>query len=230
MYPLTDKMNKLGLSKKSNSSKLSASFSKSNDEKGFPSNQEELFKIDDEEDIDFSLDLTNCKEENVDYSDIISETLSNFNHKIDIRHQVAKAREGLSYAIKSDNYPPYLNINLKCTPGFHDDDTFNDFKEMWTTKSSTFKTELLNASINHLDTKIKELNNEINNIVETAKTKIGYATKGSADARKELNNRLKATKERYDSDLFEFKTNIRSRKQHKYPSQGKYRNDRYAPY
>jgi hypothetical protein len=62
---------------------------------GFPSNEEELFKID-EEYIDFSLDLTNCKEENVDYSDIISETLSNFNHKIDIIQQVAKAREGLS--------------------------------------------------------------------------------------------------------------------------------------
>jgi hypothetical protein len=46
-------------------------------------------------------------------------------------------------------------------------DTFNDFKERWTTKSSTLKTELLNASINHLDTKIKELNTEINNIVET---------------------------------------------------------------
>jgi hypothetical protein len=46
-------MNKLGLNKKSSSSKLSASFSKSNDEEGFPSNEEELFKIDDEEDIDF---------------------------------------------------------------------------------------------------------------------------------------------------------------------------------
>jgi sRNA-binding carbon storage regulator CsrA len=69
-----------------------------------------------------------------------------------------------------------------------------------------------------LDTKIKELNTEINNIVDTAKTKIGYAPKGAAVARKELNNRLKATKERYDSDLLEFKTNIRSRKLHKYPS------------
>ena len=132
--------------------------------------------------------------------------------------------------MKSDNYPPYLNISLKCTPGFHDDDTFNDFKEMWTAKSSTLKTELLNSSVDHLDSKIKDLNTEINNIVETAKTKIGYATKGSADARKELSNRLKATKERYDSDLLEFKTNIRSRKVNKYPNQGKHRHDRYAPY
>lgn len=232
MYTANDKMHKLGLSKKNSSSKLTVSSAnaKCSDEKCFPSNQEELFKLDDEEEIDFSLDLSNNKDEFVDFSDIISDTLDDFSRKIDIRHQIAKAREGLLYASKSSNYnPPYLNIDYKCTARFHDEDIDNDFKEMWDTKSSALKKELLDHSVSHLDGKIKELNSEVNALVETAKSKIGYATKGSAEARKELNNRLKVMKESYDKDLLEFKTNIRSRRQPQ-KHYSKHRNDRYQPY
>ncbi|VDI34226.1 Hypothetical predicted protein [Mytilus galloprovincialis] len=78
-----------------------------------------------EDEIDLTLSVTNIsntkrKEEDKtvgDFADTISTAIVDLRNKMDTRLAIAKAREGLAYALQTEgNIPPFCRINLSCRP------------------------------------------------------------------------------------------------------------------
>ena len=82
--------------------------------------------------VDFSLDLTTvgrhgqCSADN-SFADVISNTLSEINKSLNIRHHLAKAREGLVFAGTSQVLPPYCRIISTCNPELMDKKIYDGF-------------------------------------------------------------------------------------------------------
>ena len=237
-------MYKVGLSKQPSTSKLSLNNSATKlaekMETHMPSNvQAMMLQNYSDDEIDFTLDLSKptdtSQESSKDYSDIISEAMAEFNQKINIRHQIAKAREGIAINLGNKSYPlpPYCTLNLKCAPNFHDDVYNNDFTAMWKKKVESVSTDLLNTTVNYLDGKISELNKEMKDIIDKARSSIGYASKGSSEARKTLNSRIMEKKEKFEKELLHFKTDIKAKtlaRRGNYNDRNNRRRDRPTPY
>lgn len=166
--------------------------------------------------VDFSLDLTTvgrhgqCSTDD-SFADVISNTSSEINKSLNIRHHLAKAREGLVFAGTSRILPPYCRIITTCNPDLIEKDIYDGFKELWDAKCETLRTELLGEMVKYLDDKILELNRKMAETQKNAFQTIGVLLKGSGEARTELSNRIKSAKEHYDKELLVFKTNIRSK-------------------
>ena len=166
--------------------------------------------------VDFSLDLTTvgrhgqCSADN-SFVDVISNTSSEINKSLNIRHHLAKAREGLVFAGTSQVLPPYCRIITTCNPELMDKEIYDGFKELWDAKCETLRTELLSEMVKYLDDKIVELNRKMAETQKIAFQTIGVLLKGSGEARTELSNRIKSAKEHFDKELLIFKTNIRSK-------------------
>lgn len=209
-----ERMHKLSLNKKSNGE------IPPQDTNGIPNTQEQFATLQ-EDDIDFSLAVTDIKgaekrEEDKtgdDFAGIISTAIKELRAKMDIRLAIAKAREGLAYGLQEkDNIPPFCRIQLSCRPDLLDKSIFLELQEKWNQKEDSIRKTLLTESVEFLDSKLQAINVELKEILDNSKEVIGVASKGAGDARKELVKRFNEMKDNQQKHLLEFKTDIRSRK------------------
>ncbi|VDI34227.1 Hypothetical predicted protein [Mytilus galloprovincialis] len=131
---------------------------------------------------------------------------------MDTRLAIAKAREGLAYALQTEgNIPPFCRINLSCRPDVSSKTIYRELQEMWITKESAISANLLTETIEFFDAKLAQVTGEIKKTLDNAKEIIGIASQSAGEARKELHKRFIEMKDNQEKTLLEFKTNIRSR-------------------
>ena len=89
-----------------------------------PGNQEHFNRLQREsveDDFDYSLDLSNPPTNSNDtvsegFKDTVSDACDAFAAKLELRHKIACAREGLSYGLTSGKQPPFMHLRLDCRP------------------------------------------------------------------------------------------------------------------
>ena len=202
-----------------NMNRLSLSLSKKHTSKidvDLPSNQEHYAELKNEmeDDFDYSLNLTDVENQNEqpdNFTDVISTAGDNFDDKLDIRHKLACAREGIAYSMKATNLPPFMKWQISCYPNLGDKEYEESFQTLWKEKSDEAKKEFCEASLNFLDGKISEVNGSMKKIRMDAFKQIGTTTPASGLARTELKKRMNDSKEMYDKKLMQFCTSIRSK-------------------
>lgn len=142
-------------------------------------------------------------------ADIVSDAVIKFETELNKRHNVACAREGISYAIVSGKLPPYMRWQMDCRPNLGDPNINKEFQELWKTETRSVKDEVLKSADNFMDDKISHSNNQLKEIrVETIST-IGKSTPAAGLAKTQFNEKTREL-EKFDRHLMEFKMNIRS--------------------
>ena len=101
-------------------------------------------KLEDEEDIDYSLKVSSIVNENKreedkigsDFAEIISSAINKVTTYMDNRLAIAKAREGIAYGLQEEGHvPPFLRFQLSCKPEVGDKDTYLELQTLWEEKS-----------------------------------------------------------------------------------------------
>lgn len=179
--------------------------------------------LNDSDKIDLSLPVTNINKDQSekneedktvnDFTKEVSSTIKLLRVKFDSRLAVAKAREGLAYALDEEgNLPPFCKINLYCRPDLQDRSMANQLAEIWSTKERSVKETLIRESVEFLDRKLSDMNSKISETYENANSVIGVASPSAGEARSQLKRRYIDIKERNEKELAEFKTDIRSKR------------------
>lgn len=147
-----------------------------------------------------------------DFSEIISSAVKELVTKMNIRLEIAKAREGLACALKEgNNVLPFCRIQLSCKLDVIDKDIYSELQEKLEKKEQSLKTDMLTEAVEFFGSKISTLNNTMKTTLDNTKEIIGTASKGAGDARKELVERFLEMKQNQE------KTTLRI--QNKYPQQ-----------
>ena len=201
-------MNRLSLSKRQNIKM---------DVDNLPCNQEEFAKMQNEleDQFDYGLNLTDFNSPDVksdNFTDSVSIACDNFTEKLGTRHQLACAREGIYFSMRNDTLPPFMKWNISCNPNLGDKDIEIGFQSLWKEKTDFLKKEFMQESIKFLEEKIEQTNNELREIRQEALQKIGTATSSAGLARNEMNTRMNASKEKFDKELLQFCTAIRTKR------------------
>ena len=169
-------MHKLSLSEKDHQTS-----SMENDEETdvrIPSKQEDLHKNQntdspDDDDFDYGLDLTPVNapsngDSDIEHASIVSEACNNFARKLELRYNIACAREGMSYGINGGKTPPFMKVTMYCHPNLGSPTTNKEFQNLWNTEITCAKNTLMGKAIQFLDTKIDAINDELKDIRENA--------------------------------------------------------------
>lgn len=178
-----------------------------------PSNQEAFITEDNDFDSDFDdLDLTEENEESDRQNelDIAFDAVNQIREKYDDRLDVAKAREWMVYAKRSNKTPPFCYIKLRCTPNFRKKDIEETFNKSVQEIYEETKTLFYTKTIEVMDRIIKEKGEEAAAIRKRAKENIGAKTTSAGEARKTLHLKLNELKGKCDREINEHKNEIRT--------------------
>lgn len=176
-----------------------------------PPNNQEALNMDLNKEPDFEdLDLTDLTENaGKPPIDIAFETVKSVESLMKERLHMAKAREWLAYGRTSSNLPPFCHINLRCNPDLGNTDNNDIFKELMGNTISETRNLFLDKTIETLDILLKEKKEVITSVRQEAIAKIGQSSKSAGNARKTMYKKLGELKDENDSELAEFKADIR---------------------
>lgn len=174
------------------------------------------------EQLDLSLPVTNIDKVKMneedktsdDFTNEVSAAVRELRTNLENRLSLAKAREGLAYALEEEgNLPPFCKIVMVCRPELNNKTVFNELRDMWQAKERSIKEKIVRESVTLLDKKLADYNRDITEKYNNTMTIIGVATAGAGEARKQLKRRFLDIKENTERELTEFKTDIRSKKE-----------------
>ncbi|KAK3108236.1 hypothetical protein FSP39_003768 [Pinctada imbricata] len=183
-----------------------------------PCNQEHLInEAADDDDFDYSLDLTNvqvCDATNktAEHADTVSRACSDFTRKLEVRHKVACAREGLSFGLSNGQLPSFMRFKVECNPQLWSPESNNEFQSIWMLEVNATKERVIKRAVEFMDETIQTCNMDLKSIRQGALTKIGKDTESSGRARTELTRRMSESKENFDKSLMQYRTAIRTEK------------------
>ena len=187
----------------------------------YPSNQEQYQQMQakraEEDDFDYSLNLSGYENQQHDtkqnHAECVSAACNTFDAELNERHQIACAREGISYGQSNGNMPPFMKYNVYCHPNLGNTAINTEFQTYVKSQIEDYKKKFNDNIINFMDSKIEASNDKLKQIRTNALNTIGNDNTAEV-AINEMTKRMKGSKEIFDQKLLEFKTNIRLNKPH----------------
>lgn len=177
-----------------------------------PCNQEALFKnMDVDSDYDDVLDLTKSDDNTGTHElNIAYAAIGNIQKLYNERLEIAKAREWLALANGTKKTPPFCYINIRCTPSLGDNTLEEKFKTTVNNAIEEATRLFYQKTISEMDSYIQEKTDKITDIRQKAKAEIGTKTKGSAQAKKILYEKLGSAKSEIDTKLQAHQEEVRT--------------------
>ena len=126
------------------------------------------------------------------------------------RHEIAKAKESITYGLQSSKYPPCMTSQLHCKLRLVTSKDQDKFDIFWSdATNNTIRSIAIKAS-DYLSNEIKQKENKMQSCRHIALKALGVATKGSASTKKNIDDKIQELNAKFSKELDEHPSKIRN--------------------
>ena len=126
------------------------------------------------------------------------------------RHELAKTKESIKYGLQTSKFPPWMTSYLKCDVKLATNDDTDRFGIFWNELSTKTIRNVMNETSDYLTAEIKEKEESMQACRLTTFKCLGVATKGSAEKKKVVDEKVKRLNTEFSNDLEDFRNKIRN--------------------
>ena len=156
-----------------------------------PSNQEGNYAKD--MDLDLTLKSSDEKSERTaqfDQDSTANECIDTVKQLMVERHEIAKAKESITYGLQSSKYPPWMTSQLHCKLNLVTSEDQDKFDIFWSDVTNNTIRSLATKASDYLSNEIKQKENKMQSCRHIALKALGVVTKGAAATKKNIDDKI----------------------------------------
>lgn len=178
------------------------------EDNNIPCNQEAVYLQEDDE-LDLTINLNeDSMETDFELQNEIEPSIGTINKLMQERQELAKKKESVKYAIRSNIYPSWLSLKFQCHLSFSNPEDNEDFSKFWKNTQKCERQRTLKSLTDYFESCIEMKNKEINNVRGKTFQNLGSKTKVSADAKRELDRLIQKAQAEHTKALELYRDNL----------------------
>lgn len=176
-----------------------------------PCNQEAVY-LQENDELDLTIKLNeDGAETDLQLQDEIEPSIGTIHKLMHDRQELAKKKESLKYALRTNIYPSWLSLKFQCHVNLPNPEDNDEFIKFWKDTQKTERQKTLKNLTDYFESCIEKKNKEINNVRSRTFQKLGSKTKVSAETKRELDKLIKKAQEEHTKALEAFRDNLHNR-------------------